>query len=62
MVLFGQETRFCVGYRREQDFDARIGLIDIFIEMGFDDAIVVNPQSFAERILSDFKPAIDVSP
>jgi hypothetical protein len=30
--------------------------------MGFDNTVVVNPQSLAERILCDFETAIDVSP
>jgi hypothetical protein len=30
--------------------------------MGFDDAVVVDPESLTEGILRDLEPAIDVSP
>jgi hypothetical protein len=30
--------------------------------MGFDDAIVVDPETLTEGILSDLEPAIDVPP
>jgi hypothetical protein len=30
--------------------------------MGFDDAVVVDPESLTEGILRDFEPAINVSP
>lgn len=42
-------------------FDARVVPIDVFIEVGFDDAVVVDAESFTEGILRDFQPTIDVS-
>jgi hypothetical protein len=42
-------------------FDARIVPIDVFVEVGFDDAVVVDAESFTEGILRDFQPAIDVA-
>jgi hypothetical protein len=42
--------------------DARVVFIDVFVEVGFNDAIVVDAESFAEGILRDLEPAIDVSP
>jgi hypothetical protein len=42
-------------------FDARVVSIDVFVEVGFDDAVVVDAESFTEGILRDFQPAIDVS-
>ena len=43
-------------------FDARIVLIDVFVEMGFDDTVVVDAESFTEGILRDLEPAVDVAP
>lgn len=42
-------------------FDARIVPIDVFVEVGFDDAVVVDAESFAEGILRDLESAIDVA-
>lgn len=42
-------------------FDARVVPIDVFVEVGFDDAVVVDAESFTEGILRDFQPAVDVS-
>jgi len=42
-------------------FDARVMLIDVFVEVGFDDAVVVDAKSLTEGILRDFEPTIDVS-
>ena len=42
-------------------FDARVVLIDVFVEVGFDDSVVVDAESLAEGILRDLEPAIDVS-
>lgn len=42
-------------------FDARVVPIDVFVEVGFDDAVVVDAESFTEGILRDFQSAIDVS-
>ena len=50
------------GRRRQMHFDARVVLIDVFVEVSFDDAVVVDAESLTEGILRDFEPAIDVSP
>lgn len=42
-------------------FDARVVLIDVFVEVGFDDAIVIDAESLTEGILRDLEPAVDVS-
>lgn len=42
-------------------FNARVALIDVFVEMGFDDAVIIDAESLAEGILRDLEPAIDVS-
>ena len=49
------------GRRRQTHFDARVVLIDVFVEVGFDDAVVVDAESLTEGILRDLEPAIDVS-
>ena len=49
------------GRRRQMHFDARVVLIDVFVEVGFDDAVVVDAESLTEGILRDLEPAIDVS-
>jgi len=49
------------GRRRQMHFDARVFLIDVFVEVGFDDAVVVDAESLTEGILRDLEPAIDVS-
>ncbi len=49
------------GRRRQMDFDARVVPIDVFVEVGFDDAVVVDAESFTEGILRNFESAIDVS-
>ncbi len=43
-------------------FDARVVLVDVFVEVGFDDAVVVDAESFTEGILRNLEPAIHVSP
>lgn len=42
-------------------FDARIVLINVLIEVGFDDAVVVDAESLTEGILRDLESAVDVS-
>jgi hypothetical protein len=49
------------GRRRQSHFDARVIFIDVFVEVGFDDAVVIDAESLAEGILRDLEPAIDVS-
>jgi hypothetical protein len=62
----GEKTDFVsillgTGRRRQIHFNARVALIDVFVEVGFDDAVVIDPESLAEGILRDLEPAIDVS-
>jgi hypothetical protein len=33
----------------------------VFVEVGFDDAVVVDAESLTEGILCDLEPAIDIS-
>jgi hypothetical protein len=49
------------GRRRQTHFDARVVLIDVFVEVGFDDAVVIDAEPLTEGILRDLEPAIDVS-
>ena len=49
------------GRRCQTHFDARVVLIDVFVEVGFDDAVVVDAESLTESILRDLEPAINVS-
>jgi hypothetical protein len=41
-------------------FDARVVFIEVFVQMGFDDAVVVDTESFTESILCDLESAIDI--
>ncbi len=43
------------------DFDPRVVLVDMLVEVGFDDAVVVDAESFTEGVLRNLEPAIDVS-
>ena len=54
-------TPLGIGRRRQTHFDARVVLIDVFVEVSFDDAVVVDAESLTEGILRDLEPAIDVS-
>ncbi len=42
-------------------FDARVSLVDVFVEVGFDDAVVVEAEPLAERVLRYLEPTIHVS-
>jgi hypothetical protein len=42
-------------------FDTRVVFIDVFVEVGFDDAVVVDAKSLTDGILRDFEAAIYVS-
>ena len=42
-------------------FDARVILVDVFVEVGFDDAVVVEAEPLTEGILRDLEPPIHVS-
>jgi len=61
----GEDRLFSILLRtagwRQIHFNARVALIDVFIEMGFDNAVIVDAEPFTEGILRDFEPAIDVS-
>jgi hypothetical protein len=54
------QGRLGTGRGRQMHFDARVVLIDVFVEVGFDDAVVVDAESLTEGILRDLEPAIDV--
>ena len=49
------------GGRSHMHFNARVVLIDVFGEVGFDDTVVIDAESLAEGILRDLEPAVDVS-
>ena len=49
------------GCRCQMHFDARVVLIDVFVEVGFDDAVVIDAETLTEGILRDLQSAIDVS-
>ncbi len=49
------------GRRRQLHFDTRVIFIDVFVEMGFDDAVVVDAEALTEGILCDLEPAINVA-
>ena len=58
------KDRSILGIRRRGQgyFDARVVLIDVFIQVRFNDAVVVNPESLTEGILCNLESTIDVSP
>jgi hypothetical protein len=41
-------------------FDARVVFVNVFIEVGFNDAVIVDAESLTESILCDLESAIDV--
>lgn len=53
-------ARVMSGGRRQEDFNARVRTIDVFVQMRFDNAVIVQSQTFAQRILRNFEPSIDV--
>lgn len=59
--VFVNESRLGPGRKCQVYFDARVLSIDVLIEVGFDDSVVVDAESFADCILRNFEPAIDVS-
>lgn len=61
MLTWGVSILLGAGRRRQLHFDARVVFIDVFVEVGFDDSVVVDAESFAEGILRDLEPAINVS-
>jgi hypothetical protein len=54
--------RLCEIRRAEQDFDAGIFAVDVFVQMRFDDAVVVQSQAFTECILRNLEASVHVSP
>jgi hypothetical protein len=42
-------------------FDSRVVLIDVLVEVGFDDTVVVDAEALTEGVLRDLEPAIDIS-
>ena len=49
------------GRRCQMHFDARVVLIDVFVEVGFDDAVVIDAETFTEGILRNLEPTVDVT-
>ena len=41
------------GRRCQMHFDARVVLIDMFVEVGFDDAVVIDAETRTEGIMRD---------
>ena len=64
MVLWVWKDRRALGTagRGQGYFDARVVPIDVFIQVRFNDAVVVDPESLTESILRNLKSTIDVSP
>jgi len=48
------------GCRREIHFDARVVFVNVLVEMGFNDAVIVDAESLTESILCDLESAIDI--
>lgn len=48
--------------RGQVHFNAGVGFVDVLIEVSFDDAIVVDPEAFAKRVLGNLEPAVDIAP
>jgi len=48
------------GCRREIHFDARVVFVNVLVEMGFNDAVIIDAESLTESILCDLESAIDV--
>jgi len=42
-------------------FDAGVIFVNVFVEVGFNDAVIVDAESLTESILRDLESAIDVS-
>ena len=61
MLTWGVSILLGTGGRRQIHFDARVVFIDVFVEVGFDDSVVVDAESLAEGILRDLEPTINVS-
>lgn len=49
------------GGQGKSNMDAGIGSIDILVEMGFHNTIVIEADPFTEGVLGDFEPAIDIA-
>ncbi len=49
------------GRRSQMYFDARVILVDVLVEVGFDDAVVVEAEPLAESVLRYLEPTIHVS-
>lgn len=46
---------------RQRDFDARVGFVDLFVQVRFNDAIVIQAEPLADRVLGDLQTAIEVA-
>ena len=49
------------GCRCQMHFDARVVLIDMFVEVGFDNAVVIDAETLTEGILRNLESTVDVS-
>ena len=47
--------------KRKRDLNAGVGFVDLFIQMGFSDAVVVHSEPFTDRILGDLQTAVEVA-
>ena len=57
--LLGAGYGRCAG---KGDFDTGVQLVDVLIEVSFHDPVVVEPESLANRVLSDLEAAVQVAP
>ena len=55
-------TRLQVRSRGQAHFNTGVGFVDVLVEVSFDDAIVVDPEAFAKRILGNLESAVDIAP
>lgn len=47
---------------REGNLDAGIGSINILVQMGLNNAIVIEADPLTEGVLGNFEPTIDITP
>lgn len=46
----------------KRELDARARLIHMFVQVGFNNAVIINAEAFADGILSDLQASIKVTP
>lgn len=44
------------------DFNPRVDLVDVLVEMSLDDPIVIDVETFTECVLSDFESSVEIAP